>query len=139
MKNILVFSILLMLIGPVKAQERQVSHRVVFQMTSSSVEEQKGLINNVNNLLNLWKGDVVIHVVIHGPGISLVQSEKTTLQSELYLLVEKGVVFQVCENTLKQKGIAKEAIIDKMEYVPSGIAEIIQKQEQGWSYIKSNF
>lgn len=139
MKKILVFSILLMLIGPVKAQEKLPRHRVVFQMTSSTIEEQKGLINNVNNLLNLWKEDVVIHVVIHGPGISLVLSEKTTLQSELYLLVEKGVVFQVCENTLKQKGIAKEAIIDKMQYVPSGIAEIIQKQEQGWSYIKSNF
>ncbi len=139
MKNILFLSVFLILVNSVKAQEKQTTHRVVFQMSSADIEEQKGLLNNINNLINLWKDDVAIQVVIHGPGIALVLAEKTTFTSDLYRLIDAGVVFKVCENTLKQKRIDKKEVLDSMQYVPSGVAEIIVKQEQGWSYIKSNF
>lgn len=139
MKDILLLSVFLMLVNPVKAQEKETAHRVVFQMTSAEIAEQKGLLNNIDNLIKLWKDDVTIHVVIHGPGIALVLAEKTTFKADLTRLIDAGVVFKVCENTLKQKGIDKKAILSNMQFVPSGIAEIILRQEQGWSYIKSNF
>ncbi|WP_430614963.1 DsrE family protein [Flavobacterium sp. JP2137] len=139
MRNLFLMSIFLMLVGSAQAQQNKTTHRVVFQMSSGEAAEQKGLINNVNNLLSLWENDVVIHVVIHGPGIALVQTDKTAFKAEIHQLVDRGVVFQVCENTLKQKEIDKASIIERMEYIPSGIAEIVLRQEQGWSYIKSNF
>ena len=32
-----------------------------------------------------------------------------------------------------------DKIIPNVEYVPAGIAEIVEKQEEGWSYIKGGF
>jgi len=115
------------------------SHKVVFQLTSADVMEQKGLLNNLNNVLEYWGSDVIIHVVIHGPGIEFVQKEKTKYEVELIKLIDRGVVVQVCENTLHQKNIDKKTLIPKLQYVPSGLVEIIKKQEEGWAYIKSNF
>lgn len=118
---------------------KEASHKVIFQMTSSDQAEQKALLNNLNNLKNLWGTDVQIHVVIHGPGIGMVMNEKTAFKEGIYKVLDRGVVFQACENTLKQKNIEKSEILERIEFVPSGLAEIITKQEQGWTYIKSNF
>lgn len=140
----LLFMFLLLFTGlQVTAQERNVveeaSHKVIFQMTSSDPAEQKALLNNLNNLKNLWGTDVQIHVVIHGPGIEMVLREKTALKEGIYKVLDRGVVFQACENTLKQKNIEKSELLERVEFVSSGLAEIITKQEQGWTYIKSNF
>jgi intracellular sulfur oxidation DsrE/DsrF family protein len=45
----------------------------------------------------------------------------------------------VCENTLKNRNISKDLLIPNVEFVPAGIAEIVEKQEEGWSYIKGGF
>jgi intracellular sulfur oxidation DsrE/DsrF family protein len=29
--------------------------------------------------------------------------------------------------------------MSEVEYIPVGIAEIVEKQEQGWSYVKGGF
>jgi intracellular sulfur oxidation DsrE/DsrF family protein len=64
----------------------------------------------------------------------------TKYQSRLQALKSKGVKFVVCENTLKNRKISKDAFPEILvEYTPAGIAEIVEKQEQGWSYIKGGY
>ena len=50
-----------------------------------------------------------------------------------------GVEFIACENTMKQKNMSKGSIISEATYVKMGIGEIVERQEQGWSYIKAGF
>ena len=50
---------------------------------------------------------------------------------------EKGVVYNVCEFSLKERKVDKSKLIAQSTYVPAGIIEIVEKQEQGWSYIKA--
>ena len=38
-----------------------------------------------------------------------------------------------------ERKISKESIIQEAGFVKSAVVEIILKQEQGWSYIKSGF
>lgn len=40
---------------------------------------------------------------------------------------------------MKSQKVTKDQLIPEVEYVPVGIAEIVEKQEQGWSYIKGGF
>lgn len=40
---------------------------------------------------------------------------------------------------MKNRKITKEQLIPEVEYVPAGIAEIVEKPEQGWSYIIGGF
>jgi intracellular sulfur oxidation DsrE/DsrF family protein len=46
--------------------------------------------------------------------------------------------FIACENTMKKQAVTKDMLVSGIETVPSGVAEIILKQELGWAYLKSN-
>lgn len=153
MKKIIALTLLFLLLGlnqtsyaqskqkskKAKATHQLVKHKIVMQLTSSEAPVHKGLIKQLNNLKNGWGDTVTIEVVCHGPGIDFLTTEKTKFKDEIYQLKEKGIVFVVCENSLKERDVPKEAILPQMEYVKMGIAEIVIKQEQGWSYIKAGF
>ena len=47
------------------------------------------------------------------------------------------MAFIACENTMKKKGVTKGQLHAFVSTVDSGVAEIVRRQEQGWSYIKS--
>jgi intracellular sulfur oxidation DsrE/DsrF family protein len=48
-------------------------------------------------------------------------------------------MFVACEQTLNQQKIEKSEILPLSGFVPRGLVEVIQKQEQGWAYIKAGF
>jgi hypothetical protein len=114
-------------------------HKIVFQMTTDNPKEHKALMNNLRNLREGWGDTVQMLVVVHSPGVALVDAKNPFAEEIQQFIKEKEVVFAVCENTLKQKNIDKASLMPNLEFVPMGVAEIVTKQEQGWSYIKANF
>ena len=72
----------------------------------------------------------------HRMGIEFVMTEKSAVAEGIAIMIKNGVIFVACENTMAKKNITKEELIENVGTVPSGIVEIIIKQEQGWSYIK---
>lgn len=114
-------------------------HRIVMQLSSSDTLVWKGLMNNLKHLKAGWGDSVQIEVVAHGPGIEMLMNNKTTQQEKIASFTKAGIVFMACENTMKEKNIAKENIIPESIFVAMGIGEIVRKQEQGWSYIKVGF
>ena len=117
----------------------KIPHKVIMQLSSSDTLAWKGLMNNIKNLKAFWGDSVVIEVVAHGPGIGFLMKEKTTQLERIIDFKSKGVVFAGCENTLLERKISKESIIQEAGFVKSAVVEIILKQEQGWSYIKGGF
>jgi intracellular sulfur oxidation DsrE/DsrF family protein len=114
-------------------------HRIVMQLTSADEKAHKSLTKQLNNLKDGWGDTVTIEVVCHGPGIDFLTTDKTKFADEIYKLKTRGIVFVVCENSLKEREVPKEAILPEMQYVKMGIGEIVIKQEQGWIYIKAGF
>lgn len=114
-------------------------HKVVFQMTTENIDEQNALITYINNLYQHWNDDVLIHVVAHGPGIGMLRTSKTMVKDGVKLALQKGVKFYACENTMRTRKIEKVDMVEGVDFVPSGLVAIIEKQEQGWPYIKCNF
>ena len=47
-----------------------------------------------------------------------------------------GVQFSACNNALNGLGIAKEQLPEYVQIVPSGVLHLIEKQHQGYAYIK---
>lgn len=117
----------------------KIPHKVVIQLSSSDTLVWKGLMNNIKNLKAGWGDSVAIEVVVHGPGIGILMKEKTTQSERIIYFKSKGVTFMACENTLQERKIPKESIIPEAGFVKSAVIEIILRQEQGWSYIKSGF
>ena len=154
MKKFLFAAIILLFINGVFAQSKTVinsgainvsdevkngKHFVVIQLTSNDTLIWKGLMNNLKNLKTSWGDDVQIEVVAHSAGIEMLMTSKTTQQQKITEFKNKGVVFVGCENTMRERKIAKDAIIAEAGFVPMGVGEIIMKQEQGWSYLKVGF
>ena len=58
------------------------------------------------------------------------------LAARMEALTKQGVIFAACNNTMKRKKIAKSDLLPFVTVVPAGVAEVIEKQEAGWAYIK---
>lgn len=93
-------------------------------------------MNNVQNVINaLGKGTEVL-VVTHGPAIGFVQRSNEEFAERMEKLSKEGVVFVACENTMKRKQITKDQLLPFVKTVDSGVAEVVRRQEAGWSYVK---
>lgn len=114
-------------------------HKVVVQLSTADTLEHKGFLNNLKNLKEGWGDSVQVEVVVHGPGIELLTKGKSVFEKEIQKMMEKGVQFVVCRNTMKQRAVGEEQIIKNVGFVQMGVGEIILKQEQGWSYLKAGF
>jgi intracellular sulfur oxidation DsrE/DsrF family protein len=142
MKKILFFGFLMLTIlnNSILFSQNNIPHKIIMQLTSADPEVHKSLINQLTNLSTGWKDSVAIEIVCHGPGIQLLVNEKSTQkESVLKFHGKNNIRFVACENTMITKNITKDQIIPGMDYVLMGIAEIVRKQEQGWSYIKAGF
>ncbi len=51
-------------------------------------------------------------------------------------LAAEGVSFRVCQNAMNKAGIVKEDLLDFVNIVPAGIVEIVDRQRDGFAYIK---
>ncbi|MBK6363326.1 MAG: DsrE family protein [Saprospiraceae bacterium] len=126
-------------VGTDKLINRPKLHKIIFQLASQDTLEWKGLMNNIKHIKEGWGETVKIAIVAHGPGIDFLIKEKTTQQKSITRFKDMGVEFIACENTMKQKNMSKGSIISEATYVKMGIGEIVERQEQGWSYIKAGF
>ena len=130
----LLFTVLFAFV-PAHAQAK--SHRVLFALTSSDEADWKLMLGNIRNLISgLAPNLVEVEVVAYGPGISSVQ-KGSAVEAEIMSLEVQHVNFVACENSMKIKHISATDLVSGVRSVPAGIVEVVVKQEQGWSYIKS--
>jgi len=120
------------------AQKDARIHKIVFQLSTEDTLAHKALMKQLNNITTVAP-DTKIEVVCHGPGLNMLISSKTTVLPKIRELVKKDIHFVACEFSMKERNVDKSAIIQESGFVKAGIIEIVEKQEAGWSYIKSGF
>ena len=113
-------------------------HRIVFHLATPDTVAYRALTKQLINVLSVWP-TAKIEVVVHNKGLGMVIKGKSQFEPEIQNLVNQGIWFVVCENSLKQQKLTKEQIFPQASFVPAGLVEIIEKQEAGWSYIKAGF
>lgn len=112
-------------------------HRIVMQLVSGDTLVHKNLIKQFNNLLTAAP-NAKIAVVCHGPGLGFLQKSISKVAPAIEKLGGK-IEFIACENTMRERNIPKEDILKEASFVRAGILEVVQRQENGWSYIKAGF
>ncbi|QUX95608.1 hypothetical protein C0J08_09355 [Marinomonas sp. CT5] len=120
------------------------SVKVIFHI--DEVEKWPLLLANVRNLVKVVDVSAsCIAVLVNSKAVIIfdeqnsASSPKVALASHSDLiqeLVEQGVKFKLCQNSLKGFGIAAESLSDDLEVVPVGVLELIEKQADGFAYIK---
>ena len=113
------------------------TRRIVFEVTMEGSEQWTAVLNNVENLRNALGAESEIEVVAHSKGLGMLIAKENALTERMKKLADDGVVFAACENTMKKKNVTKDQLVPFAKTTDSGVAEVIRKQEAGWSYIKS--
>jgi intracellular sulfur oxidation DsrE/DsrF family protein len=122
------------------AQDKQVKmHQVVMQLNTADTAVWSSMLGNIRNFQKVWPGNVKIEVVVHGKALNFLVASKSHLVADVEAMTKLGVVFNACENTMNKYGIKKEMLIPSASSVPSGVAELVVKQEEGWSYLKTGY
>ncbi len=113
-------------------------HRIVFQHTTADTTAQKALMKQLGNLLSV-SPTTQIEVVCHGPGLNMLVADKSRVADKLAGFAARGVVFNACQFSMKERKVAPEQLLPAVQQVPAGIIYIVTKQEEGFHYIKSGF
>ena len=112
---------------------------VVYHMDNATLQGLKGL-RNIRNHLDV-DTTAKITVVTHADGVDmLMEGAKAANGTEYAPLVgalkARGVHFEICEITLKNRSLKKEQFIQEAEFTPSGVVRVAKLQKQGAAYIK---
>ncbi len=112
-------------------------HKVVVQMNTADTSAWSATIGNIRNLQKVWPANLQVELVVHGKALDFLVKEKTHLAADIIAMSKEGVVFAACENSMRKHHIEKSQLLIQAITVPSGVAELVLKQEDGWSYLKS--
>ncbi|MEO7307774.1 MAG: DsrE family protein [Ferruginibacter sp.] len=111
-------------------------HKIIWEMAGSDTTVQRVLYKQLNNVLAAAP-DTKIEVVFHSNAVYAMLKDTGYFKSQISDLYKKGVVFAVCNNSLKARNIETGRVIPEAVIVPLAILEIVKKQEESWSYIKA--
>ncbi len=113
--------------------------KAVFHIDDAEGQALAGL-RNVKNFLDTEPTAKIV-VVTHANGVDFLMSNAKDRNGNPYevaveLLQRRGVRFEVCEITLKNRSLKKEQFIEEATFTPSGVVELAKLQAQGYAYIK---
>ena len=120
----------------VYAQTSPAKNRAVFQVSDGDPQKWNLALNNARNVQDdLGKDAVELEIVVYGPGIGMLKMD-STVGNRVAEALKSGVKVVACENTMKAQHIVRADMLADIGYVPAGVVELMQKQQQGYAYIR---
>jgi len=141
-KHILLLTALLAVAAlPVFSQAPQAAsapkHKVVFELNAPAPSGWDQLFHNVENVQKIFGAEgVQVEVVFFGKGLTMLLKNNAAYADRLKEASDKGVVLAACQNTMRAMKVTTEDLFPFAHQVDSGVAELVRKQEAGFSYIK---
>jgi intracellular sulfur oxidation DsrE/DsrF family protein len=115
--------------------------KVVYHIDDAETQGLKGL-RNIRNHLDTAPNTTII-VVTHANGVDmLMEGAKDKKNNVEYAplvsaLKSRGVKFEVCEITLKNRNLKKDQFVLDADFTPSGVVRVADLQyKDGFAYIK---
>ena len=110
-------------------------YNVIFHLDETS-KTWLSLQNIANLIIAMETNYTTIELLVNGEAVTeLIQSNQAML-STMLSLHKRGVIFAACAHSLHHARISPTDLFEFVTIVPSGVAELVQKQSQGWAYIK---
>ncbi len=119
-----------------QAQAALVKNKVVFQVSDNDPAKWGLTLNNATNVQkDLGAATTDLVIVVYGPGIGMLKKE-SPLAQRIEAAMKTGVKVVACENTLTAQKLTRADMMTTIAYVPAGVVELMQKQQQGYAYIR---
>lgn len=109
---------------------------VVIQISENNPATWNLALNNARNLQQaLGAKNVNVEIVAYGPGINMLKFD-SEVAPRIKQASADGVAVRACANTMKAKKLTDKDLEPTVKVVPAGVIEIMNKQREGWAYIK---
>jgi len=112
------------------------AHNMVVQVVDNDAVRWKQTLGIVKNLKkDMGNDNLSVEIVVHGGGLkmALLESEVAKTIGEVQ---KEGVVFSACNASMKQQKVKENDLVDGVKVVPFGAKRIMERQEQGWTYLR---
>lgn len=116
------------------ARDAAVTPKLVIQVSDSAPAYWNLALNNAKNVQKELKG-AVIEIVAYGPGIGMLKAD-SEVASRIGEAVDSGIKVVACENTMRGQKLTRSDMNAKVGFVPSGVVELMERQMEGYSYIR---
>lgn len=115
-------------------------HNVVFQFNKADQDYHNAVLFAVGEMVRKYGDNITIVVTAFGPGLHILAKDPVRPVSEhikqkVKSLVDYGVKFHACGNTMKALGWTEKDMLPFAEVVNVGAADIMELQEKGYSYL----
>jgi uncharacterized protein len=112
-------------------------NKAVFQVTDNDPARWNMILNNMANLQEgVGNEGVEIELVAFGAGLLMLKADSSVKQRVAEAL-KSGIQVNACQNTMRGMKFTPADMLPDIGYVPSGVVEVMRKQQQGWAYIRS--
>lgn len=117
----------------------QAQDKVVYHINDTAAQALAGL-RNIRNHLDV-DPMAQITVVTHAFGVDFLMEgmkdrNENSFASTVAALRSRGVRFEVCEITLKNRNLKREQFIQEADFTPSGVVRLAKLQKSGAAYIR---
>ena len=110
--------------------------QTVVHLISADESEQNTALAIVGNLLAEKSGRIDdVAVVAQSAGVEALLADGDHAD-QIRSLLDDGVSFSVCSNTLEGRGLDESDFVDGVETVSEGAVEVTRLQDEGYAYIR---
>ncbi|TAL82968.1 MAG: hypothetical protein EPN62_09515 [Candidimonas sp.] len=111
--------------------------RVVYHINDAE-HQALAALRNVRNQLDTDPNTKIV-VVAHAKGVDFLMTnykDAAKVGPLVSALAARGVDFEVCEITMKNRKLEKDQFVMESNFTPSGVVLITKLENEGYAYIK---
>ncbi len=111
-------------------------NRIVVQVNEDGARKWNDILVNIHNIqVEMGPKNIAIAVVAIGPGLGMLKADSLAANGVQEALAT-GVEFVACGNSMRAQKLIKDDLVDGVTLSIAGYVEIMQRQQQGWAYLR---
>jgi intracellular sulfur oxidation DsrE/DsrF family protein len=116
----------------------QLKYKVLIQVSDDSVERLMTALNAAKFIQGEYGApNVAVSIVVFGSGVqTLKYYAPMPVADRVRQAKANGVRVVICDYSLRAAKLRPSDMLPEVSFVRSGVAEIIEKQQQGWVYFQ---
>lgn len=121
----------------VAADAPQTKRKVVMQVNDDESKTWSHALTLAENMQKNAGGrdNIDIEIVAMSPGIRMVGND-SSVADRVSVAVSNGIVVAACGNSMRAVRWGEDKLVPGVRVVPFGALEIIDRQQEGWAYLK---
>lgn len=134
----LFLALMLLVTSQLSLAAQPVKYRMLLQVSENSVDKLNVALNNAMNVQEVFGPEnIEVELVVFGDGVNTLKYyAPIPIADKVEEATAEGLRIVVCEIAMRSHKLRPSDMLEEVRYVQSGVAELVEKQTEGWSYIR---